>query len=305
MTIFKYWAFGLQIESEIEFPELFPFAFEQADLKISLGVIPKQLTGDKVVQKVNVIMSPDEYIIRIVNVANYYAAHGNQIIVEAASGADEKSIRLFLLSNAVAAILHQRDMSPFHASAVFCEGGLALFCGRSGAGKSTLATALQVKGYKVFSDDVCVLKPSEESNELLAYTSYPMIKLWEDSFEKVGLSAALKEDQIRPEMAKYARFYHEEFDIQAYPVKYVFVLDPDSQVKITEIEKLSSIAAFTKLQRNSYRYIQMNGMNKRGVHFSVISKLSATQVYQISRPGIGNTIEDVIRLVESKLTAYV
>ena len=304
MTAYKYWAFGLQIESEIEFPELFPSTFEHADLKISLGITPSELTGDKVVQKVNVTMSPDEYIIRIVNVANYYAAHGNQIIVEAASETDEKSIRLFLLSNAMAAILHQRDMSPFHASAVFCEGGLALFCGRSGAGKSTLATALQLKGYKVFSDDVCVLKPSEDNNELLAYTSYPMIKLWEDSFEKVGLDTASQEDQIRPDMAKYARFYHEDFDIQAYPVKYVFVLDPDSQVKVTEIEKLPSLTAFTKLQRNSYRYVQMNAMNKRNVHFSVISKLSATQVYQISRPGIGNTIEDVIRLVESKLTVH-
>src|SRR5690606_27730260 len=144
----------------------------------------------------------------------------------------------------------------------------------------------------------------EDNNELLAYTSYPMIKLWDDSFEKVGLSGDLKRDQIRPDMAKYARFYHKDFDTKAYPVKHVFVLDPDSQVEVTEIEKLSSLTAFTKLQRNSYRYVQMNAMNKRNVHFSVISKLAATQVYQISRPGIGNTIEDVISLVESKLTVH-
>ena len=168
MATYKYWAFDLQVESEIEFPELFPFTFEHADLKISLGVTPRQLQGDKVVQKVNVLMSPNEYIIDVIAVARYYAAHGNQILIEAAPDADEKSIRLFLLSNAMAAILHQRDMSPFHASAVHCEGGLALFCGRSGAGKSTLATSLQLKGYKIFSDDVCVLKPDPDTNELLA-----------------------------------------------------------------------------------------------------------------------------------------
>lgn len=302
--MYQYWGFGLNIASEIEFPELFPSGFEQADVTIRLGVTPQQLAGDGVIKKVRVAISPDEYLLQSVNVANYYAAHGDTIIVEPLPGADEKSIRLFLLSNAIAAILHQRDMIPFHASAVHYQDGLLLFCGRSGAGKSTLATALQQKGYKVFSDDVCVLKYDAGSNKVFAYTSYPMMKLWEDSFVKVGLDAAVEEDKIRPHLAKYARFYHDDFDINAYPVKQVFVLDPDGHVKAPAIEKLGSVKGFSKLQRNTYRYMQMNAMQKRGIHFDIISKLAAAvPVCLLSRPAHGNTIEEVIKLVESQLPA--
>jgi hypothetical protein len=304
--MFQYWGFGLTITSEIEFPELFPFSFEHADLVIRQGITPEQLTGDDVLQKVRTSISPKEYLLKVLNVANYYAAHGNEIIVEAMPGADEKSVRLFLLSNAIAAILHQRDLIPFHASAVHYQDGLLLFCGRSGAGKSTLASALQLKGYKIFSDDVCVLKHDAGTNILSAYTSYPMMKLWEDSFAKIGLDAAAEEDKIRPELAKYARFYHDDFDINAYPVKQVFVLDPDGQDETTTIEKLGPIKGFTQLQKNTYRFLQMNAMKKRGIHFSIISKLAAAvPVYKINRPKHGNTIEDVIKLVESHLPAHV
>ena len=34
------------------------------------------------------------------NIANYYAANGNQIVIEPLQGSDEKSVRLFALSNA-------------------------------------------------------------------------------------------------------------------------------------------------------------------------------------------------------------
>lgn len=299
MTVFKYWGFGLQIASEIEFPELFPFEFEQADLTIDLGITPQQLTGDDLVQKVRVAMRPDEYLLEVMNIAHYYAAQGNRIIVQPMPGADEKSIRLFLLSNAMAAILHQRDVIPFHASAVLHQGSLTLFCGRSGAGKSTLATALQLKGYQVFSDDVCVLKQDVPSDKLLAHTSYPMVKLWEDTFAKVGLEAAAEADKIRPQMAKYARFFHHEFNRNAYPVKQVFVLDPDTHVNTSSLKRLNTLEAFSKLQENTYRYLQMDAMKKRSIHFGMISKLTAqASVYQLCRPYQGNSIAEIIKLVE-------
>jgi hypothetical protein len=299
--MYTYWGFGLNIKSDIEFPELMPAEFEKADINIHISNVPLQLDGEPVVNRVNVSMNVTEYLHTIPNVANYYVANGNEIRIEPQPGADEKSIRLFLLSNAMAAILHQRGMIPLHASAVYHDDGIALFCGRSGAGKSTMATALQQRGYTVFSDDVCVLD-NDTDNRLVALPSYPMIKLWEDSFVKIGLDSAKETDKIRPEMAKYARFYHNEFNTASQKIKRVFILDVNNSNDAIEIKKLGPIAAFKALQQNTYRHVQMNGMKKRDIHFGMMSKLAGeVSVYKVTRPTDGNTIDALITQVQSNL----
>ncbi len=299
--MYSYWGFGLNIKSDIAFPELLPKEFDSADINILTKEVPQHLEGEHVTKKVNVSMNLTEYLHTVPDIADYYVANGNEICIQPQPGADEKSIRLFLLSNAMAAILHQRGMIPLHASAVYHDGGIILFCGRSGAGKSTTATALQQKGYTVFSDDVCVLQ-NNTNNELIALPSYPMIKLWEDSFIKIGLGAVEEENKIRPEMAKYARFYHDEFNIAEQKIKRVFILETGNLNETVEIKKLGPIAAFKILQQNTYRHVQMNGMKKRDIHFAMISKLAGeVSVYKIDRPALGNTIEDLIAVVESNL----
>ncbi|OCX51627.1 serine kinase [Mucilaginibacter sp. PPCGB 2223] len=296
----QYWGFGLLISSEIEFPEFLPFAFTEApDLTINLGAVPAELTAEGVVKKVKVSITATEYLQKL-PVATYYVANGNQIIVEPKPDADEKSIRLFLLSNAMAAVLHQRNSIPLHASAVMLDEGIAIFCGPSGAGKSTTATMLQQKGYKVFSDDVCVLKV--DGDQVTAVPSYPMIKLWADTFHKAGLDMATEEEKIRPQLPKFARFYHDEFDILPKTVKYIFLLDSNNTIDEVSIKPLASIAAFAQLQRNTYRPVQMNAMQKRNQHFAAITRLTnAAPIYRISRPLGENTLTRVIELITNVL----
>ncbi|MDR3697527.1 serine kinase [Mucilaginibacter sp.] len=299
MNYHRYWGYGLNIAAEMEFPELLPHEFEGLpDLYIKLGIAPETITGEDVINKVGVSISPKEYLLKIRSIANYYVVGGNQIVVELLPGADEKSVRLFLLSNGMAAILHQRNTIPMHASAIEHGDGVILFCGSSGVGKSTTATMLQKMGYRVFSDDICVLKyPKLAGDRMEAFPSYPMMKLWHDSFEKTGIEMAAEADKIRPLLPKYARFYHSEFNILPKPVKQVFILNRDKHMDAPEITKLSPIQAFTELQRNSYRYTQMNNMKKRDIHFAMISEIAKVQVFKITRPVQGNTLEEVIGLM--------
>lgn len=298
--MYYYWGFGLTIKSEMEFPELLSFEFEKADVTIRIGKTPEKLNGEDVIEKVRVSISPTEYLLKVLDIANYYAGNGNEIIIESLTGADEKSVRLFMLSNAMAAILHQRNMIPLHASAVHYEDGVVLFCGRSGAGKSTTATALQKQGYKIFSDDVCVLK--EIDGQLMVLPSYPMMKLWEDSFAKVGMEMAGEEDKIRPHLPKYARWYHSEFGIDPMPVKQIFIIDPSNQAEEVSIKKAGHLEAFQELQKNTYRPVQTSTMKKRDIHFMMISKLAGVApVAKITRPQQGNSVEALASYIQAVL----
>jgi hypothetical protein len=300
--MYNYWAYGLTIQSEIEFPEFLPYEFEKTDLSIRVGVVPDMLVGEDVVQKVNVSMSPNEYLLRFLNIANYYAANGNEVIIQPLPGADLKSVRLFVLSNVMAAILHQRDLVSLHASGIIHNDELVLFCGKSGAGKSTLVTALQQKGYKIFTDDVCVLKQSVDGR-VYGESSYPMTKLWQDSFERLGLPMAEPGLMIRPEMPKYALFFHEKFEITGKVVKQIFVLDSDKHQDELKVYPLSSMGAFAELQQNTYRLGQINAMKKRNRHFKTISALTQyTEVYKSIRPKNENSLASLIAAIESRLT---
>ena len=303
--MYNYWGFGLHIASEIEFPELLPFEFPNLpDVNISIGITPQILIGEDVINRARVSISPTKYLLKFLNIANYYVTDGNRIIIDPMTGADEKSIRLFLLTNAMPAVLHQRDLIPLHASAIEHEDGVILFCGGSGTGKSTTIAMLQQKGYKLFSDDVCVLKADKSNGQVYAYSSYPSIHLWKDSFEKIGIEIPEDDNKIRPQLPKYARFYHDEFNIKPKLIKRIFILRKLNKNIEVEIKELSSIAAFREIQRNNQHPVQMNSMKKRGIHFDIISKITAnTPVYDISRVESRDTITQLVSLVELNFTA--
>lgn len=299
--MYHYWAYGLLVASEMEFPELLPYVFEEQDVTIRLGKTPEALTGDGVVHKVRVSISPNEYLLKFLNVANYYAARGNEIIIEPLPDGDEKSVRLFALSNAFAAILYQRNLIPLHASGIFYEKGVALFCGASGAGKSTTITALQQKGYRVFTDDVCVLQQQPDGS-VTAVPSYPMIKLWEDSFEKNGLMMVDEEKRLRPELPKYANFFHANFFTQPQLIKQIFVLEQSNLGDGVHINPLTALQAFDEIQKNVYRPLQLTSMKKRNILFSFVNHLiKNTATYKINRPSNRNTLPELLLQIEAKL----
>lgn len=296
----QYWAYGLLVESEIEFPELLPYSFEKADVILQIGKAPKSIEGDDVLHKVTVSMSPNEYLITILNIGIYYAANGNKIVIEPLQGSDENSLRLFALSNAFSAILHQRNSILLHASGIFYTDGVVLFCGNSGAGKSTVVSAFQQKGYQVFTDDVCVLQPQQD-NSIKVIPSYPMIKLWEDSFTKIGISDWKDKRRLRDHLPKYAHYYHNLFVIAPQKVTKLFVLDNSYKNSMDiEIKQLNALEAFDIVEKNSYRQLQMIMMKKRQLHFKQLTQLvNGLPVFLCKRPQYGNTLETLIETIET------
>jgi hypothetical protein len=304
MLMHQYWGFGLNIESEIAFPELLPSTFNNADLTIRIGDTPAELNGDNVVQKLRLSVSPSEYLLDIFNIAKYYASNGNQIIIQRYDDADESSVRLFMLSNAIAAILHQRNSIPFHASGIFTSAGLVLFTGSSGSGKSTTVYGLMQRGYKLFTDDVCVLHYNKATGLIEATPSYPMMKLWENTLEIIPADGIERSYRVRPKLPKYGVFNHHLFNTASLPVLNIYVLDSYNFSAVHTCKQLNKIESFNVLQGNTYRRLQVDLMQLHSLHFHLISQLAnQATVFQVNRKK-DDTVESYLDFIIDQLSKH-
>ncbi|MBA4848793.1 serine kinase [Emticicia sp. BO119] len=296
-----YFAYGLSIATDISFPELFVIPFTAApDVSVSIGKVPAHLLEKTKDHPLNIFISPTEYLLPLGTIAHYYAANGNEVIIEPLPDADEKSIRLFFLSNAMAAILYQRRLVPMHASAIYTNDGIVLFMGDSGVGKSTTVATLQAKGHRIFSDDICV--PVQEDGILKAFAAYPMMKLWKDTFEKVDLGNYNEENRIRPELEKYHKSFAESFDIQSQPIKCIFIIEKDSSLNtdLVRFVSIQGIEAFKHLQYYAYRLFYIEEMGLKKLYFELLSKLSGQiPVVLVSRPADNTTFYNLTDTIES------
>lgn len=287
--MYQYWAFGLNISSEIEFPQMLPHNFEEADVTITIGKVPDSLEGDNVITRRRISASPYEYLLHINNTARYYAANGNRLIIEPVKGADINSIRLFMLSNAMAAIIHQRGCIPFHASGIITDEGIVLFTGRSGIGKSTTALALMQEGYQLFTDDVCVLSYSKNSCKIEAVSSYPVMKLWENTMGLFAIqNTSYRKYQLKSDAPKFGIFQHNNFTTRQQEVSKIFILKTNTEGNEISHKVLNKLESFNALEQNTYRRKQIDLMGFRKNHFEVISALvHQATVIELMRPQHG------------------
>lgn len=299
--MYKYFGFGLDILSDIEFPELSPASFDIPDIAIKTGEIP-DIPNGSIIQNIDFtyIISDDELIFSVKDIATYYAGYGTEIIVAPVGGNHEmRSIRLFILATVMAAILLQRRLLPMHASAVLANNELILLCGDSGAGKSTSLAGLIKRGYTIFSDDIIVLQKDSNSNIINGTASYPMIKLWENSLQT--LDHHMFQDRsfpVRPGLNKYGIFFHETFNRRRYPVKKILLLKIGTYDTI-QTEQLSGIRAFEMVSNQIYRPILLQSRLLRTMSFNITGLLlQHTDVYLISRP-VACKPEDLLSVIIS------
>jgi hypothetical protein len=300
--MFYYWAYGLSIRSEMYFPELMPIDYtESADVSLYFGKVP--IHRDEKVDEANrnIYINNHCFKLLVPGIATYWAEGGANIIIEKVEDVDEREVRLFCLSNVFAAILNQRKIFPLHAAAIKIENHLVLICGHSGVGKSTLLASLLSKGFKIFSDDVCVPFITS-SSKVYMHSSYPIMKLWKDTlsqFPHLGETNI----QLRPDYDKYGIFFHNEFESIAVMPSFVFFLEKSKERKVLHCREIKGIELFKKLESNAYRSEYLGALDLKQSHFELFTSL-ANQLkgYVLERPENINTIvelstkaEDIIR----------
>lgn len=289
-TPFSYIAFGIRIQSEIELPELLPMVMDGApDLDIRLGTIPEDFLPPATSHYPVSEYADGSYKLLLPGIARYLVREGREVIIDPLDTGDAGSLRLFLLSMVLPAALHHRGKVLIHASAIQVDGQLKLFLGQSRAGKSSTVAALKARGYRVFTDDVCVLEEYPGEARIYAHAAYPMMKLWEETVDMLGDAGFAKTHKVRPQLQKFGQFFHADFDPGAYPVESIYILQPlEGELPVPESlyghQSLKGLEAFEKISQHTYRSQFIRTEAQRIRHLGLISRLvqqaRVTEVYR-------------------------
>ena len=285
--IYKYWAFGVTISSTIEFPELIPFDFVQADVEIVLGRIPSSVKDGVFLetQRFSYRILDNECVFEVKSVGRYYTSYGKLLVIEPFNESiDLRLVRMNALGTAMASLLLQRKLFPMHASAVIKKDKVVLLMGESGAGKSTMFTKLIQRGNYAFSDDAIVLEAISDG-KLNVRASYPMIRLWKETLENLNdESLSNLAFQVKPDLDKYGVFFHNNFNTNKFEVSKIILLKKTIKDEITSV-KLDGKNAFKEVSKHVFRPMLLQSLELKMISFKIISNLTQTsEVYEVHRP---------------------
>jgi GTP-binding protein EngB required for normal cell division len=297
---YRYFAFGLEIESEIQIPELLPGNFgASCQVYIQISKVPEYIPN-ATFSGVRFQGSPDEFLLCVDNVARYHIKKGNTILIDPVKNASEKDIRLFLLGSAIGALIHQRGMLPFHGSSVIIHNRVVIFSGASGAGKSTLAAAFIKKGFPLITDDVCVITLNNELNPIV-HPGYPQMKLWADSLEKTGHESHSL-IHVRDGIKKFNLPVNLNFHTKSEALNGIYIISAKNTGGFN-METIKGIEKFNLIKNNTYRLNFLKGTGTTSSHFKHIEAISRLCfVKKIERPSKGFHLSDLTGLIEKDLT---
>ena len=240
--------------------------------------------------------SENYHFIKIDGIADYEVIDGEIINVMPASGLN-KDLNTFLLGSAFGALLHQRKVIPLHASAVEINNEAFLFSADSGYGKSTLCYALQKRGGKLLSDDVCAISLSPEKIPYV-YTAYPQFKLKNDALKKLEVA----ERQIKSPIDndKFAVLSDKVFETKKVPVKAIIFLDwAEEQVTLKPVKYLEKILMFKK---NIYRPFFVNDQDQVKYYFNIIGQIGdKVNFYSLKRPRESFLLDEVVQHIMTEI----
>ncbi len=274
--------FGLRIRSALPLPELPPDPDGgDPDAHIVYGAVPTELAEPSLVGA-RFQAATGVLLLRIAGVARYLVNGGQRIVVESEPDALEEDVRLFLLSMALSALLHQRNDLVLHGSAIRVGGACAVFLGESGSGKSTLALALGGRGYGILTDDLSVVRAGKD-RRLELQPGHPQAKLWLDSLAALDISAEnLRRTQ--PSLEKRSLPLDATFSPEALPVTRLYVLRPHLRDDIA-ITPVTGSRRFRILRNQTYRFRYLKGSGSQAEHFRTVVQLAQqASIAIVTRP---------------------
>ena len=230
--------------------------------------------------------------------ARYLVTGGRDVRVEPCGGSDHE-VGVFLTGPVFAALLRQRNVVAFHASAIETDVGAVLFAGRSGSGKSSLLAALVDRGYAMLADDVTGVV-LDAGGRAVALSAFPGTRLWADTLDALGWQGR-KRKKVREDEEKYL-VPMERFRDAPLAVGVVCMLESRPQ-EGTEVETASTDDALRGLWRYTYRRRLLRRLGQRPVYLRTIGTMAKrVPVMRVTRPAhpfrlgaLADRIEECLR----------
>ncbi|MBM7567330.1 aldolase [Paenibacillus sacheonensis] len=281
-----YEAFGLKLTSEFVLPETIRCQEQnhRADVEISRADLSADWARADVYQRFYAAHE-DGILFHVPDLAVFSIQSGCRIIVSPVQGADERSIRMYLLGTCMGVILMQRGFLTLHGSTVVIDGLAYAFVGHSGVGKSTLAAAFAIKGYSLMTDDVIAVA-SRNGMAPAVTPGYPQQKLWQESLHALGMQS----DDYAPLYgtdSKLAVPIANNYCSVEVPLGGVFELLPVQEKSLT-ITQVRGLSCFPLLLNHTYRNLLIPLLKKEQAHFTASTHvISHCPIHQVKRPFTG------------------
>lgn len=281
MSTFAYKSFGLVIDVPFECPELVAANGAVPDVVVRYGDVPESIP-DARSRGTKFQVAPGKFLLNLPRIGRYYVTDGTDIVIERDAESDERDVRVFLLASAMTALVQQRGMVTLHASCVDVGGGAVMFLGKSGAGKSTLAMAFSEKGYRLHTDDVCVIRADGDGPPMVM-PQFPQLKLWRDAVEAFDQSP---DDlrRIRRKVEKYSYIVEGGVSAEPLPARALYFLDSHNRETL-DVHAVKGPAAIEEILKNTYRKNYVMQEDARLEHFRVCSGLAKhCRIMSVTRP---------------------
>lgn len=269
--MYIYQLYGLTIQSDLLLPELLyseSLTNTQPDVQIYAGTVPAEGLTEGKDLGIFLQTTPEQLWLAVPGVARFLIRYGREIIYEPLDGADDDSIRVFMLGSCMGALLFQRGFLVLHGNAFEVDGHCVMCVGDSGAGKSTLAAEMMRRGHRILADDVCPV--DAEAN---AIPGMPRIKLWQDSADRLGINTS-ELRPIRPLMEKFNYPLNDSYCDRPLPIHSIYILNSHNE-KGFDLERIKGMHKFEPLKVNTYRYAYLKGMELSQQHLQQCGKLAA------------------------------
>lgn len=244
---FRYRAFGLEIFSELELPELAPGNHEAPiDLTISLKSLGRPIPTRE--EPGYFSYSADEQYMAWREVGGFLIRGVSAIEIDPNPDAPISLLSFPLLGPVIALFLHLRGDLVLHGSALARQDQCVILLGDKGAGKSTTAAMLMAGGFSLLADDVVCLRFPQLGTPLIA-PAFPQLKLSNEAEAILRAPNMRAQAKPIPEFPKVPVRIAEPFAQDFRAPTHIYRLNRGPQ---TTIANLNTAEALQTLMRYSF-----------------------------------------------------
>lgn len=294
--MFQYKLYGLQIISDIEFPQLAVLSGGGGyDVEIAAGEIPQEILREEEAGRRFSVGFEKSWLSN--DTCRLFVESGSKIVYARKEGGVPAYLQTYILGWGMAMLAFQRGNLAIHCSAVADDRGAILIAGESGAGKSTITTAFLNSGYRLLADDMVwveVVKDAETQREkAYAKPAFPYQKLCRNVAIQQGYD--LKELlHIDEDKDKFLAPYRGTFSTEAVPVRGLIMLAALDTAGV-KAEEVTGVKKFQVCVGNLFlRKLLKTDSYQPSIGQMCLRMAASIPIYLIVRPDGADTADEVM-----------